>query len=138
MKIICFLISIFFLASCSCSKEEPKFTQTDIIDLARKIDPNLEEIQFDLNNTSDPRRVVCSKYGPGCVLGTGKRLRIRMVELIVIEFENEEAAKLEAARTNQWYSRNWLFDDVSNEPVLIDFVQKAFDAHQGQGIEPNP
>jgi len=132
MKNFLFILCLFIFVSCSCSKEEPKFTQTDIIDLGRKIEPLLEEVQFDLNNTSDPRRVVCSKYGPGCVPTTGKRLKIRMVELIVIEFENEEAAKLEAARTNQWYARNWLFDDVTNEPVLIDFVKKAYGAQQGQ------
>ena len=28
----------------------------------------------------------------------------------------------------QWYAYNWLFDDVTKEPVLEDFVKKAFGA----------
>lgn len=128
MRLFLILSLLAFVQACSCSKEEPKFTQLEIIELGRKIEPNLEEVIFDLNNTDDPNRIVCSKYGPGCVPNTGKRLKVRKVELIVLEFESEKMAKEEAMRINQWYSKNWLFDNVTNEPVLIDFVQKAYGA----------
>lgn len=131
MKYLLIALIPFIFQACSCSKEEPKFTQLEIIDMARKIEPDLEEVQFDLNNTDDPNRVICKNYGAGCVPNTGKRLKIRKVQLIILEFENEEAAKVEAMRTNQWYSKNWLFDNVTDEPVLIDFVKKAFDARPG-------
>ncbi|GAB4022624.1 MAG: hypothetical protein Fur0010_25850 [Bdellovibrio sp.] len=125
------VLLLFLIQTCSCSKEGPKFTQLQIIDMARKIEPDLEEVQFDLNKTDDPHRVICKNYGAGCVPNTGKRLKIRKVQLIILEFENEEAAKEEAMRINQWYSKNWLFDNVTDEPVLIDFVKKAFDARPG-------
>lgn len=53
---------------------------------------------------------------------------MRRVELIAIEFETTEAARQQAQSINQWHAKNWLFDDVTDEPVLESFVKEAFDA----------
>jgi len=50
------------------------------------------------------------------------------VELLVIQYETSQQACLAAQEVGQWYAYNWLFDDVTNEPVLEDFIQKAFAA----------
>ena len=49
-----------------------------------------------------------------------------------MEFETEEAAKAEAKRLNQYYVRNWLFDEAMNEPVLESFIKKVYNAKPGR------
>ncbi len=100
--------------------------------MAVAFDPKVELVP--IPNHEAHRRVVCSQYGAGCIKGSGKRVLVRKVELIVIQFNTEEDAKKEAARLGQWYARNWLLDDVHNEPVLEDFVVRAFKAKKGQAL----
>lgn len=100
------------------------------MELAKEAFPEVIEVRIP---SSEPhRRVLCRDYGEGCVPGTGRRLSIRNIELIAIAFESKKYAKAEAERLNQYYSRNWLLDDVANEPILIDFVQRAYQAKPGR------
>jgi hypothetical protein len=70
--------------------------------------------------------IKCDNYGPGCIAGF--MARVRLVVIILVEFESEELAKAEANRIKQYYYKNWVFDDVTDEPVLEDFVIKAYGA----------
>ena len=46
----------------------------------------------------------------------------------MVHFDSEEHARQAAFAIDQFYIRNWVFDDVAGEPVLEDFVKKAFNA----------
>ena len=43
-------------------------------------------------------------------------------------FETKEQARAEALRIDQYYPRNWVFDDIKGEPLQEAFVKKAFKA----------
>ena len=42
--------------------------------------------------------------------------------------ETQEQAKALAERLDLYYKYNWVFDDVAGEPVLEDFVVRAYGA----------
>ncbi len=120
---------LLLLGSCSCSKEEVLLGPTEMWSKAVKFDPNIELVFVADTPEGRERRVLCSHYRKdGCVAGSGKRIKVRLVELIVIQYENTKKACLAALEIGQWYAYNWVFDDVTNEPVLEDYVLKAFDA----------
>ncbi len=126
MKLLISLILLLALSSCSCSKEEETYSATDMWRLAQKSEPNIELVPIPAG--MEHKRVLCRNYGPGCVQGSGKRIKVKKVELITIQFETVEAARNEAIRLNQYHFANWLFDEVTEEPVLKYFVKKVFNA----------
>jgi hypothetical protein len=71
-------------------------------------------------------------YSLGLDKTESKTLVYKRIKFFAIKFINEETAKNEAIRLNQYYSRNYLFDRVEGEPVLEDYVIKTFGA-----INPN-
>jgi len=126
MKLLISFIILLGLSSCSCSKEEKTYSATDMWKLAQKSEPNIELVPIPAG--MEHKRVLCKNYGPGCVDGSGKRIKVKRVELITIQFETVEAARAEARRLNQYHFANWLFDEVTEEPVLKYFVKKVFNA----------
>lgn len=123
MKIFYSLLFLIALAGCSCSKEET-YTQKELWFMGKKVDPTIELVGI----TQEDRRILCPNYGPGCVKGTGRRIKVKKVELIAIMFESEKMARQEALRIDQYYARNWVFDDVKGEPILVDFLVKTYQA----------
>ncbi len=111
------------MSACS-NKEEQVYTNTEMWNMAKEIEPSIELVPI----TTDDKRVLCENYGPGCRQGSGKRIKVRKVELLVLEFDSTKNAREEAKKIGQYHARNWLLDDVSNEPVLESFVKKAFAA----------
>ena len=91
---------------------------------ARAVDPNFDLVlPKDLNSG-----IQCSDYGPGCIGGvTGK---VKGVEFIAVEFMNEDQAWSEARKINQYWVKNWVLDDVKGEPIIEEFVKKAFKAEE--------
>ena len=124
-----FIVFLTIFMSVSCSKD-PIYTQAEFVDMAVSFDPKVYQVP--IPNHEPHRRILCRDYGEGCLEGTGRRLMIRKVELIAISFETPAQAKAEAKRIDQYYARNWLLDDVKNEPVLIDFVQRVYQAKPGR------
>ncbi|WP_127717385.1 hypothetical protein [Halobacteriovorax sp. HLS] len=121
MKIALFFLLLIFS---SCSKDL-KYPASEMWSLAYKKDPSIELILV----TDPARRILCENYKvKGCIVGSGKRIKVRLVELIAIEFESEKDAKAAAKAYDQYYARNWFFDDVKGEPVLEDFVKSVYDA----------
>lgn len=97
--------------------------------MAVKKEPSIELVFVADTPEGRLRRITCRAYpSEGCVSGSGKRIKVRLVELIVLQYEKKVSACLAALKINQWYARNWIFDDVTNEPVLEDFVKKVFEA----------
>lgn len=128
-----FLVTLVFLSalsSCSCSKEEEEnWGAVEMWKMAVEKDPSIELVFVADTPEGRLRRITCQSYpSDGCVVGSGKRIKVRLVELIVLQYESKRDACLAALGIEQWYARNWIFDDVSNEPVLEDFVKKVFSA----------
>jgi hypothetical protein len=95
--------------------------------MAVKKEPSIELVFVADTPEGRLRRITCQAYPrEGCIAGSGKRIKVRLVELIVLQYENQKSACMAALKVGQWYARNWIFDDVTNEPVLEDFVQKVF------------
>lgn len=129
MKTIFIIFSLFLLAGCSCSKEELVWGQVEMWKMAQEKDPSIELVFLADTPEGRARRILCQNYRQeGCVVGSGKRIKVRLVEIIVLQYERPIQACMAALEINQWYARNWLFDDVTNEPVLIDFVKNVFEA----------
>ena len=113
----------------SCSKKENVLGPSDMWRKATAYDPSIELVFLADTEAERSRRVLCSNYQrEGCVEGSGKRIKIRLVELLVIQYSTSKQACLAAQAIGQWYAFNWLFDDVTNEPVLEDYVVQAFGA----------
>lgn len=64
----------------------------------------------------------CTDYGEGCK--GAHKLRVKGVDMIVVEYETIKQAEKEAKRRNEFVVMNWLLDDVRGEPVLEAFVEK--------------
>jgi len=123
---------LFAILLLSCSKEE-SFSKLDMYKLGVDVEPKLEVLMPSHPDGNCPEDhpacvlgIKCEDYGPGCVAGFSAK--VRLVTLILVEFDSEESAMAEAKKLNQYYAKNWLFDDVTNEPVLEDFVKKAYGA----------
>jgi hypothetical protein len=122
MKIALFFL--FLISSISCSKEV-KYSASEMWKLAYTKDPSIELVLV----TDPAKRILCENYEvKGCVFGSGKRIKVRLIELIAIEFASEEDAKNAAKYYNQYYARNWFFDDVKGEPVLESFIKDVYGA----------
>ncbi|MCY4524785.1 MAG: hypothetical protein OXB84_08605, partial [Halobacteriovoraceae bacterium] len=70
--------------------------------------------------------VDCRNYGSGCV--GARKAKVGLTTFIIVEYRNEGLARLAARQLDQYYKYNWLFDEVTDEPVAIYFVQEAFGA----------
>ena len=92
--------------------------------LAYDFDKSIEEVR--VKDKADSIR--CNEYPEGCIPMSPKRFKIRMVQMIVVQYRTEQKACEAAKKLDQYYVRNWLLDDVKGEPVLIDFVEKVYDA----------
>ena len=127
MKLLIYIVLVLALASCSCSKDEEEvYSASQMWKIGIKGDPDLELVPIPTG--MDHKRVLCKNYGPGCKKGSGKRLKVKRVELITVQFDTVEAARKEAIRLNQYHFANWLFDEVTEEPVLRHFVKRVFKA----------
>lgn len=122
---------ILTLSLFSCS-ENDVYTPIEMFSMAYKFDNTIEEVRIGVKEAD--RHLDCKDYPEGCIPGSPKRFKIRLVEMIVVQYLSTKAACVAAAKTGQWHARNWLFDDVTNEPVLEDFVKKVYNAKNPKAI----
>jgi hypothetical protein len=117
--------SFFILISCSilffsCSRKNDehgkKFTfeelmarSVDAVELPKKVEDGGIPIDF-------------TQYAATANQIESRGFRYRKLLFWAISFATEEDARKEALRLNQYYSRNWLFDQVEGEPILEDYV----------------
>lgn len=119
MKIVIVLVLMLGLA---CSKKEEKIPRDIMLSKAMAYDPNLKIVI----PSNIKEGVHCTDYGPGCI--GGHTVIHKRLPLIVVEFATEADARNEAIRLKQYYSKNWLFDDVKNEPPLEKFIIDVYQA----------
>lgn len=114
------LISLLlFLISCS---EKKVYDKAELYTMGVKVDPKLE-IVLPKDIASG---VNCADYGQGCLRGF--EVKHRELSMFFIEYDTSENAENFAKTINGYTARNWLIDDAFGEPILEEFVQKAFNA----------
>ncbi len=131
MKTYFILILLFSLFSTSCEKVE-RISKIELFKMAKAIDPSVTYI-LPRDLKSGVRCIGVEGelyYGEGCI-GAFK-VQVGVLDLTVLEFSTPELAKREANRIKQFYFKNWVFDEVSNEPMLEHFVKKAFNAQKAR------
>lgn len=122
LLVIIFLISFTLFTSCS-----KKVKSVDLIIKTSELYHLAEAAKFTVNNKPEDA-IKFSEYSMGVNPYTSKVYEYQSLIFYAIEFPNEESAKAEAKRLDQYYSKNWLFDRVSSEPVLVDLIKKVFQA----------
>jgi hypothetical protein len=133
LKIILLLSCFLVLSGCS-SKDEEIYSQPELWSIATKADKNIEII---LPN-SIAEGIVCDRdYRgfEGCL--SGRFVKLRKVKAIILEFQNSDQAKRAAYHLDQYYAKNWVFDEVRDEPVLESFVKSTFNAKRPKVDEPD-
>ena len=105
----------------SCTKEV-KYTKEALYDKAKKADAS---VTFILPK-SISEGVNCSDYSSGCV--SAHTVRVQNLDMIAVEFMTEQDAIYAAKKYRGYYYYNWMFDDVSGEPILEKFVTEKLEA----------
>lgn len=114
------ILLLLSILSAACTKEV-KYSKEDLLSKALKADPT---ISFTLPK-SITEGVSCTDYPTGCL--SAHVVRVKNLDMIAVEFMSEGEAKLAAKKVRGYYSRNWLFDDVTGEPILEKFVTEALE-----------
>lgn len=123
MKTILFPLIALSLSilSASCTKQV-KYSKEALLAKAQAVDPTITVI---LPKTM-AEGVTCAEYSEGCL--SAHIVKIKQLDLIAVEFMSEGEAKLAAKKFRGYYTRNWMLDDVSGEPVLEKFVAEHLEA----------
>lgn len=121
----CSLFALFLtllsILAASCTKEL-KYSKEELLKKAQAADPSVSLILPDKLTGA----VFCSDYPAGCL--SAHIVRVQGLDLIAVEFETAEKAEYAAKKIRGFYLRNWVFDDVRDEPVLEKFVTEKLQA----------
>ena len=116
-----FLSILIFGSLISCTKEL-KDTKEDILALAKDADASTTII---LPKTLADG-IHCSDYTEGCL--SAHIVKVQNLDFIAVEFHNEEQAIYAAKKVRGFYLFNWMFDDITGEPVLERFMTQSLKA----------
>ena len=116
-----FFSVVIFLVVISCSKEV-RYSKEDLLKRAQAADPTVTVILPSGLNEG----VQCHEYTPACV--SGHVVSVRGIEMLALEYESEKIAKEAAQKYRAYYTGNWIFDDVTGEPLLEKFVSEHLGA----------
>lgn len=115
------LIAVLSILAASCTKEV-RYTKEDLLAKAQAGEPSVQLILPKSINEG----ISCANYTEGCV--SGHTVKVKGLDLIAVEFQTQEQAKYGAKKIRGYYARNWVFDDVTGEPILEEFVSRVLDA----------
>lgn len=117
-KILVLALLAIAIVCSSCSKKIEAPVRLKVEELIKSLGP-VSEVK-----KSDPNALTfrAEYYGEGLIADSFKILSYKDLSFILVEFETEEFAKNEALRLKQYYHKNWLIDEVSNEPSLEDLI----------------
>lgn len=118
MRLLTFLSVLLAL---SCSKEV-RYSKEELLKKAQAADPSVTVILPSNINEG----VQCHDYSPSCV--SGHVVSVRGIEMLALEYESEKIAKEAARKYRAYYTGNWIFDDVTGEPLLENFVSENLGA----------
>ena len=115
------MLLLLSILSASCTKEV-KYSKEALLKKAQEADSSVQLILPRSINDG----ISCSAYSEGCI--SGHTVKVKDLELIAVEFATEEQAKYAAKKIRGYYVANWVFDDVTGEPALEEFVSRVLDA----------
>lgn len=121
-KVLFFLLfTTFFLMSCSKKHKEvePIYTPEEF----QSLTANLTAV-----NPTGENAIPFHEYTPKVNKLISKTFVHERLRFYAIGFDSVEDARAEAKRLNQYYSHNYMFDQVEGEPVLEDYVITQFKA----------
>ena len=133
MRFSSFII-LFLLVLAAC-REPPKWTALEVIAMVGQQPGGASEIVMSEENTAIAK---CVGYGQRCVMGSGKIFKYGLLNFVAVEFMTQEDAWFAARELGQFYSRNWLFDDVSREPSVEKLLKDRFNARKPLPDESEP
>jgi hypothetical protein len=119
MKAFLVVFNIFLFVSCT---KELKYSKEQLLEMAKTADATTT---FILPRSME-EGIHCTDYTEGCL--SAHIVQVQKLNFIGVEFLTEEQAKFAAKKFRGYYSRNWLFDDVTGEPTLEKFVVKSLEA----------
>ncbi|MCY4644016.1 MAG: hypothetical protein OXB88_05305 [Bacteriovoracales bacterium] len=100
------------------------YSKGDLYELGKGDDPKLEIIVADKVGEGPH----CRDYGQGC--RGAFMVKHRGLTFICVQYEGPKEALRFARFIDAYVVRNWLLDDVAGEPVLEEFVERAFKARR--------
>lgn len=112
---------ILALLTISCSKEV-RYSKEQLLKKAQAADPSVTVILPSNMNEG----VQCHEYAPPCV--SGHVVSVQGIEMLALEYESERIALEAAKKYRAYYTGNWIFDDVTGEPLLEKFVSENLGA----------
>ena len=115
------LLMTAFLLSCSKKHKEvePIYTPEEF----QTLTANLTTV-----NPTGENAIPFHEYSPKVNKLISKTFVYERLRFYAIGFDSVEDAREEAKRLNQYYSHNFMFDQVEGEPVLEDYVITQFKA----------
>jgi hypothetical protein len=116
-----FLIIFIIILFASCTKEL-KYTKEDLFFKANKADSTTTFVL----PKSMTEGVSCRDYSEGCL--SAHIVQVQKLDFIAVEFMTTAQSKFAAKKVRGYYVRNWVFDDVSGEPLLEKFVEQSLEA----------
>ncbi len=116
------ILVLLSILGASCETKELKYNKEELYIKAWKADPN---VSFVLPK-SITEGVTCDDYGEGCL--SAHIVKVKNLELIAVEFMTEANAIYASKKFRGYYTRNWMFDDVTGEPSLEKFVSEHLEA----------
>ncbi len=118
---------IFLLVFASCSEDET-IDRLSLLSLAKKSDPSFSIVLAEKLGGGP----TCEGEAPSLAYGKGCkkvfRAKVNELEFAFVEFDESKNAKADAIRLNQYYFKNWLIDEITNEPGLEQFVKSTYGA----------
>ncbi len=129
------LFLITLLLTAACTKEAPKWEPLELNEIITRSPGGATQVKMSEENTPIAQ---CVGYGERCIPGSGRIYQLGLVKFIAVQFMSEEDAWYTARELGQFYSRNWLFDDVSREPSVEAFLRERLGARAPTTEESEP
>lgn len=120
-KIILFLTAFLLLNSCSEKKEKNLDSQVIMMKVIAA-DPDARPVDNVLSNIP----ISCDHYGEGCVSVT--KASVKSYNVLFVEFSSSDLAKEEAIKKKTMRFHNWIFDNIIDEKLLVNFFRKNLNA----------
>ena len=117
-----FILTLSILSASCEEKVEPKYTKEELYFKAVAIDP---DIKFILPKSMS-EGASCSDYSKNCL--SAHFVRVKNLEMVAVEFMTEKDAIYASKKYRGLYLRNWMFDDVTGEPILEKFLIEKLEA----------
>lgn len=116
---------LIFLSSflLSCSDELPNMDQLQLLSFIRELE---SDVKVMVPPSLDKPLVFCYEYKPACL--QGYKVKIKGLEVSALYYEDQSNAKKSAKSVRGYLFRNWVFDQVRDEPILERFFENKVKA----------